>query len=134
MAIRQTRHKQRVIDLLAASKVALSADRWVRRLGAEPNRVTVYRILERLENEGIAHRVVGVNNKSYYSLCTACVTGAATSIITPIFSAWHNAALTCLELRRQLPRPPGFVVEDQQVLLIGCVLGLCGAIKNADSQ
>lgn len=122
MAIRQTRHKQRVIDLLSASKVALSADELSDALGAVPNRVTVYRILERLENEGIAHRVVGVNNKSYYSLCDTCEQG---------HHAHHHAhfqcrtcsELTCLEFTTPLPRPPGFVVEDQQVLLIG----LCAA-------
>ena len=122
MAIRQTRHKQRVIDLLAASEVALSADELSEALGAEPNRVTVYRILERLENEGIAHRVVGVNNKSYYSLCAACDEGHHQHHHAH-FQCRKCSALTCLELNTALPRPPGFVVEDQQVLLIG----LCGA-------
>lgn len=129
MNTRNTKHKQQVIDLLSVTGVALSADEVLERLGESPNRVTVYRILDRLENEGIAHRVVGLNGKNYYSLCKAKCSDAGHVHNHAHFQCRLCLEVSCLEIEPSLPRHGDYQIEEQQVLLIG-LCGRCSTHKS----
>lgn len=125
MSIRNTRHKQSVIELLSVTGPALSADDVYERLGDGPNRVTVYRILDRLEKEGIAHRVVGLNGKTYYSLCEHSCGDDGHVHNHAHFQCRNCMEMTCLAIEPHLPKHRDYLIEDQQVLLIG----LCMACR-----
>jgi Fur family ferric uptake transcriptional regulator len=116
---RNTKHKQRVIELLSVTGVALSADEVLERLDDGPNRVTVYRILDRLENEGVAHKVVGLNGKNYYSLCRSKCSDAGHVHNHAHFQCRTCLEVSCLEIQPALPKHGNYHIEDQQVLLIG---------------
>jgi Fur family ferric uptake transcriptional regulator len=122
---RNTKHKQHVIALLSVTGPALSADEVLDRLEDAPNRVTVYRILDRLEREGIAHRVVGINGTAYYSLCETQCGGHGHQHNHAHFQCRKCMEVSCLEIEPALPKHGAYLIEDQQVLLIG----LCTTCK-----
>lgn len=125
MNTRNTRHKQSVIDLLSVTGQALSADDVHERLDKGPNRVTVYRILDRLEKEGLAHQVVGMNGKAYYSLCEHDCSDDGHVHNHAHFQCRKCLEMSCLEIEPHLPKHGEHLIEDQQVLLIG----ICAACR-----
>lgn len=109
--------------MLTVTGPALSADEVLERLDEGPNRVTIYRILDRLEREGIAHRVVGINGKSYYSRCETRCGGQGHVHNHAHFQCRGCQEVSCLEIEPALPRHGDYLIEDQQVLLIGLCKG-----------
>ncbi len=69
---RNTPAKQAILKLLETSKVALSQDMIEDTIKGEVDRVTIYRVLNRFCEDGIAHRAVSEEGKSYYALCRHC--------------------------------------------------------------
>ncbi len=116
---RTPKYKQQVIDLLSEVQIALSADEVLEQMHEAPNRVTVYRILDRLESEGTAHRIVGMNGKNYYSLCETSCNDEGHVHNHAHFQCRQCNELICLEIEPPLPANVKHKVEEQQVLLIG---------------
>lgn len=69
---RNTASKQLVLDLLKTSESALSQDALEEKVRDKMDRVTIYRVLNRFVEDGIAHRFVSDEGKYYYALCTGC--------------------------------------------------------------
>lgn len=50
----------------------MSQDMIEEKINGEADRVTIYRVLNRLCKDGIAHKVTSDMGKSYYALCKSC--------------------------------------------------------------
>lgn len=72
MKRRNTPARAAVLALLEDSKQAMSQDMIEDQLSIEADRVTIYRMLNRLCEDGIAHKVVAEDGKSYFALCHTC--------------------------------------------------------------
>lgn len=115
---RNTKQKQGVIDVLKEQKEALSADEVLDKLDLKVNRVTVYRILERFEREGIAHRVVGIEGKSYYALCSDCDAEHHHDRHAH-FQCRECKSLRCVDVEVSRPKLDHVQIESVSVLLTG---------------
>lgn len=72
---RNTVAKTKIRTLLAASKVALAHSDIQQALEGGCDRVTIYRILDRLAEEGVIHKIVDMDGTIKYAACRMCHTG-----------------------------------------------------------
>jgi len=118
MERRNTKQKQEVINVLKAHDIALSADEVMEKLALKMNRVTVYRILERFEKEGIAHRVVGFEGKNYFALCSNCEPEHHHDRHAH-FQCRECKSLRCVDVDVIRPKLDNVQIEECRVLLTG---------------
>ena len=69
---RSTHSKTEILRVIRESDSALSHSDIQLKLGDLCNRVTIYRVLERLEEEGKIHRIVNLNGVVNFALCKGC--------------------------------------------------------------
>lgn len=81
--------------MLQASEVALSHSEIEAAIDIEVNRVTIYRILERLVEEGSIHKVVNTDGAMKFALCHNCSVTHHHNHIH--FSCIECKEVTCLE-------------------------------------
>ena len=67
--MKNTKSKNVVLQILTDAKSAYSATEILSLSNGECNKVTVYRILERLESEGIIHKIVDFDGVIKYAKC-----------------------------------------------------------------
>jgi Fur family ferric uptake transcriptional regulator len=70
--IRSTSAKSHIQELLSESTHALSQLELQQQSEGVCDRVTVYRVLDRLILEGVVHKTVGLDGVARYALCKAC--------------------------------------------------------------
>lgn len=69
---RNTVARQKIEALLQESAYALSHQHIQNELGSICNRVTIYRVLERLVEEGKAHKIINYDGVINYAYCQSC--------------------------------------------------------------
>jgi len=70
-----TQPRLRVLDVISTKVSAISQPELEKILGAEIDRVTLYRILSSFEEKGILHKVFDLNGTATYAFCsTKCTT------------------------------------------------------------
>jgi Fur family ferric uptake transcriptional regulator len=118
--MRNTRTRQRVIEILTQTKSALSHASVYEELKAECDRATVYRILERLVNEGIAHKVVNLDGVTNYALCSKCESFESHKHNHVHFSCTLCQEMTCLEdVEPHIHLPKKYLVEEMNLTVSG---------------
>ncbi len=60
------------MEILSGSNTALSQDMIEEKMTLQADRVTIYRILNSFCKDGITHKVVAEDGKSYFALCSTC--------------------------------------------------------------
>lgn len=65
-----TQPRLRVLQLISEKKTAISQPELEKILGAEIDRVTLYRILSSFEEKGILHKVFDLNGTATYAICS----------------------------------------------------------------
>jgi len=93
--IRNTTAKSKILDLINNSKTALSHAEINTALKDSCNRVTVYRILDRLMDEGLVHKAVNTAGVVKYAACNDCEPGHNHNHVH--FSCEKCKIVTCLE-------------------------------------
>lgn len=92
---RNTIAKSSILQLLQQSDIALSHAEIESSLDIEVNRVTIYRILERLIEEGTIHKVVNTDGAMKFAMCQSCNVDHHHNHIH--FSCVNCKEVTCLE-------------------------------------
>lgn len=72
MKRRNTPARVAVLEILEKASSALSQDMIEERLELETDRVTIYRLLNRFVEDGITHKIIAADGKSYFALCQTC--------------------------------------------------------------
>lgn len=116
---RNTQAKTEILSLINTSETALSHHMIQQKIGALCNRVTIYRVLERLEEEGLIHKFVNVDGVVNYAKCNSCKEG----------HHFHNHVhfnckkcneVTCIEnIVPKITMPAQFVVEEYNFVVSG---------------
>ena len=78
---RNTKAKNEIQELIITSSVALSSSEIQKSLNNMCDRVTTYRVLERLLEEGIIHKIVNVDGVTKFTLPVVLLV----SIFEPLF-------------------------------------------------
>ena len=121
---RNTVAKAAIKELLSQAEQALSQGDVQSEIGDLCNRVTTYRILDRLVAEGYAHRVMDVDGVARYAACSSnCTANHQHDHVH--FSCEQCGQMTCLEdVKPEFSLPRSYQVKEVQFTLVG-VCGDC---------
>jgi len=120
MKRRNTTSKEAVLALLASSGKAMSQEAIVKQMEVSADRATVYRILKRFCEDGLAHRIIAEDARQYFALCTRCKDKKHDDNHFH-FRCTRCQTLECLPSAVQFSIPKGYAVEN-----VNCVLtGVC---------
>ncbi|MGG5207668.1 Fur family transcriptional regulator [Chryseobacterium sp. MIQD13] len=122
--IRNTQAKTEILNIINHSDIALSQPDIQKKLGDLCNRVTIYRVLERLEKEGLIHKIVNIDGVVNFAKCSKkCSTG----------NHFHNHihfnckechSVTCIEnVVPDISLPPDFIAQEYNFIVSGICPG-----------
>jgi len=115
---RNTTAKTEIQDLIVTSNVALSHSEIQKSLDGLCDRVTIYRVLERLLEEGTIHKIVNVDGVVKYAGCHSCSVKHSHNHIH--FSCQKCKSVTCLEnVEPSYKLPKNYKVSEMNFTLSG---------------
>jgi len=115
---RSTTAKTEIQGLIVSSLVALSHSEIQKSLEGLCDRVTIYRVLERLLVEGVIHKIVNVDGVVKYASCHSCYTKHNHNHIH--FSCQKCKSVTCLEdVEPSYKLPKNYKVSEMNFTLSG---------------
>ena len=126
--IRKTKSVKAVIHQFEQSSGAVSVTELAERLQQEMNRTTVYRILERLEDDGTLHSFIGKDGLKWYAKCKEVRTHHQRNT-HPHFQCKECGKVECLTFDIAIPYLPDHKIDSAEFLLVG----KCGECLLIDS-
>ena len=128
--MKQTRNtvaRTAMLDIIQASEIALSQLAIQHTLNGLCDRVTIYRVLDRLVEEGLIHKIVNVNGVVNYAACATCSHNHQHQHQHIHFSCRVCHELTCLnQVIPSFDLPTGFSKEET----FFTVSGICNHCQN----
>ncbi|TYA78381.1 Fur family transcriptional regulator [Seonamhaeicola marinus] len=115
---RQTKQVKRIVEIFDKKNKAISVADLVKMLTAEMNKTTVYRILDKLMEDGIVHSFIGKGGLKWYAKCQSCSCEKHNDI-HPHFQCKSCGVVKCLPTSFEIPQAKGFKVESASLLLVG---------------
>ena len=117
--IRKTKSVEALLSEFNTSSTAISAKKLIDRLGNTFNKTTIYRVLDKLEDDGILHSFLGKNGLKWYAKCNGC-SSEKHSDVHPHFQCLDCGKVDCLvSIRINLPAIPNRKVALSQLLIQG---------------
>ena len=116
--VRKTKSVLTLMSIFEETGSALSVVDLVEQLKSEMNKTTVYRILERLEQEGTIHSFTGSNGLKWYAKCSSC-TKHHHDDTHPHFQCRDCGKVECLDVSIKIPSIQNHSIESTDVLLTG---------------
>lgn len=116
--IRKTQSIEILLAEYSKSGEAISAIALVKRLNSKLNKTTVYRVLDKLEDDGILHSFLDKTGIKWYAKCTGC-TDSKHIDAHPHFQCLSCGRVDCVEIDIQIPKIPNRKVEISQILIQG---------------
>lgn len=116
---RKTESLKTVLHTFEQTEEAISVVELVKKLKDQMNKTTVYRILERLEQDGVLHSFTDSNGLKWYAKCTSGCTTHHHSDVHPHFQCTDCGKVECLDFEVPLPSLPNRKVQSSEFLLVG---------------
>ncbi|WP_159020331.1 Fur family transcriptional regulator [Algibacter sp. L3A6] len=116
--LRKTKSVEIVLKEFDEDSSAISVITLVERLRSQMNKTTVYRILDKLEDDGIVHLFLGKNGHKWYAKCHNC-SSAVHKDIHPHFQCVSCGKVDCINVNVVIPEIANRKVEISQILLQG---------------
>ncbi|CAL2080264.1 Fur family transcriptional regulator [Tenacibaculum sp. 190524A05c] len=116
--IRKTKAVKRLLSLFEPGVSAISAVDLVSQLNEEMNKTTVYRVLDRLENDGVVHSFMGTEGIKWYAKCTSCSSHHHNDI-HPHFQCKECKKVTCLPIEVSIPKFENHSIDNATIFLTG---------------
>ncbi len=116
--VRKTKHLEAVLRVFRQSSDALSASMLLDALATDINKSTVYRMLEKLEDDGVIHSFLTMDQIRFYALCRSCSSGQRVDSHAH-FQCTSCKRVSCFSEEIILPTPERATITSAQVLLTG---------------
>ncbi len=118
MMSRNTKAKTKIKELILSSHIALSHSEIQKSLKGLCDRVTIYRVLERLLEEGAIHKIVNLDGVIKFASCQSCSETHSHNHIH--FSCQKCKSVTCLEdVEPTYKLPKSYKVSEMNFTLSG---------------
>lgn len=121
---RHTKTQQMVLEYFEQTDGAVSHEMVEKSLGNQMNRVTIYRILNRFEEDGVVHKIVGDDGVSYYARCENSCDHNHHRDNHVHFRCEKCNSISCLEQTISVDLPENFQMTNMNFLVTG-VCALC---------
>ena len=118
MKRRNTPSKDAVLYLLISAGKAMSRDAIEQKIDVEIDRATIYRVLNRFCEDGLAHKVVAEDGKQYFAVCMKCDENSFTDNHFH-FRCTNCQTMECLPEAVHFSVPDGYNVESVNCVLVG---------------
>ena len=115
---RNTPGRTEILNLLKASGTALSQDMISSALEVDLNKVTIYRILARLQEDELVHQIQGDDGIRYYALCSKCDEHHHNHDHFH-FRCLSCGLVQCLENTVVVSLPQGYVSQEINAVVMG---------------
>ena len=116
---RKTTAKTEILELLEKTSMALSHKEIQVELDGLCNRVTIYRVLERLLEEGFVHRIVNTDGVVKYARCHSCKHQHHQHNHLH-FSCTQCQEVTCLQqVQPSYQLPPNYLAQEVHFTISG---------------
>lgn len=117
--IRKTKSVKAVLHIFEQQQYAISVVDLIERLQDDMNKTTVYRILDRLEQDAVVHSFMGKDGLKWYAKCLPeCSTGRHLDA-HPHFQCNQCGKMTCLSVDIHIPEIKNYQIESAVMLLVG---------------
>jgi len=116
--IRKTKAVAAVLKIFEEKNEAKSVVRIIELVKGEMNKTTVYRILDRLEQDGVIHSFNGKDGLKWYAKCNGC-TAHNHSDLHPHFQCTKCDRVECLSLDITIPSLKNHRIDTTDILLMG---------------
>ena len=116
--VRKTKSVETLLNLFENSHNAFSVVDLVDRFKKEMNKTTIYRILDKLEKDGVVHSFLGLRGLRWYARCQDCSSRHHFDT-HPHFQCQNCGKLDCVKADVKIPEIPNRKIEFAQVLLVG---------------
>ena len=117
--LRKTKSVKMLLDEFDKNSSAISVVTLIERLGSDMNKTTIYRVLDKLEDDGILHSFLGKNGCKWYAKCNNGCSSSVHHDIHPHFECTSCGKVDCLSINIHIPEVPNRKIEMSQVLLQG---------------
>ena len=116
--LRKTKSVKLLLDEFEKNSSAISVITLIDRLGSQMNKTTIYRVLDKLEDDCFLHSFLGKNGHKWYAKCNGC-SATVHNDIHPHFQCVSCGKVDCLTIDIHIPEIPNYKVEVSQILLQG---------------
>ena len=115
---RQTKQVKVLTDVFDREQKAISVASLVKMLASEMNKTTVYRILDKLMDDGIVHTFIGKGGLKWYAKCQDCSCETHNDV-HPHFQCKTCGEVKCLPVKFSIPPVDGYKIESASLLMVG---------------
>jgi len=98
---------------------AISVVSLIKSLDTKFNKTTIYRVLDKLEEDGILHSFLGKNGLKWYAKCNNGCSADKHRDLHPHFQCSDCGKVDCLDVLITLPEIPNRKIEVSQLLIQG---------------
>ncbi len=126
--LRKTKSVKLMMDVFHESNSAISVVNLVESMSDHMNKTTVYRILDRLEKEGVVHSFLGKNGLKWYAKCSDC-SSHKHSDTHPHFHCSDCGRVECIPLHIDIPNIPNVQINSAEIMLAG-ICSKCNTNQN----
>ena len=116
--IRKTQAADVLLDEFNKDSNAISAINLVKRLSNKINKTTVYRLLDKLEDDGVLHYFLDSKGIKWFAKCMGC-SKSEHSDVQPHFQCTDCGSVNCLEVKVTIPEIPNRKVINTHILVLG---------------
>jgi len=116
--IRKTKSVEIILNEFSNRGSAISVIELIENLKNDINKTTVYRVLDRLEDDGVVHSFLGNSGIKWYAMCKGCSSHNHTDF-HPHFQCLDCGDVECLTVDIDIPKIPNKRIEASQILLQG---------------
>ena len=116
--VRKTKSVKSILGVFEQSEQAFSSVELIERFKDSMNKTTVYRILERLEDDGVLHSFTGEDGLTWYAKCQGCTSKQHTDA-HPHFQCRKCGKTECVDAKIQIPKLSKHSVDKAEFLLLG---------------
>lgn len=116
--IRKTQSVAALLNEFKGDSIALSAIELIKRLDSKINKTTVYRVLDKLEDDGVLHSFLDKKGIKWYAKCDACSCDSHFDA-HPHFQCLSCGKVDCVTIDVKIPKIPNREVIVSQILIQG---------------
>ncbi len=116
--IRKTQALEILLAEFENDSGAISAKELIKRLDSQMNKTTIYRVLEKLEDDGVLHSFLGNSGIKWYAKCNGCSKSRHIDV-HPHFQCIDCGKVDCLNISMKIPELSGREVVASQILIQG---------------
>ena len=116
--LRKTKSVKILLNEFEKQSTAISAIALIERLNSKMNKTTIYRVLEKLEDDGFLHSFLGKNGCKWYAKCNGC-SSAEHKDVHPHFQCTDCGKVDCLSKDALISNIPNRKVDVSRIVLQG---------------